>query len=135
MSAWVYRCYAADGTPVYIGATTDLPKRLDAHRRSSWWAHRVAKVRAQVFPSMREALDVERSLIRSERPRCNVMGRGGDRAVWTRRDYLDYALARSMAGSAYTNYVKKHLARLHAEYQARFGEPMPTHLSPQRVPA
>lgn len=69
-AAHVYRVYSEDRL-IYIGHSTMLHKRLDQHRRSSWWAPSVTRVHASVMPDVETARATELDVILAERPRWN----------------------------------------------------------------
>jgi predicted GIY-YIG superfamily endonuclease len=96
---YVYRIYDNDGL-IYIGSTNRFWRRLEEHRRDSWWAETVTKVKARVYPSLEEARRVERQAIYDEVPRWNLCElrprlRFFDRDQWD--DYLQrVALAQKL---------------------------------------
>jgi predicted GIY-YIG superfamily endonuclease len=124
MSAWCYRVYDRDDRLIYVGATRDLGARLDQHAHR-WWASQATRVKAKVYPTIADARTEERRAIRTERPRWNIVGRCNRRLNWSAEDYADYVLARSMGGNIQTSWTAQHLARVTAEYRARFGADLP----------
>lgn len=68
----LYRMYDEEGL-IYIGSTIRFWKRLAEHRRQSWWAQSVVRVRAEIvnveLPVLRK---LERKAIYDEMPRWNV---------------------------------------------------------------
>lgn len=109
---YVYRCYAGDGSLLYVGSTRDLGQRLLAHTTGSVWASLVARVRATVHSDL-AGRAVERDAIRTERPRFNIHGRWSSRATWSLQDYDDYLFARSLRPE--TAWTRTHLARVRRE--------------------
>lgn len=90
-AAQVYHCY--DGEELlYIGATTSLGERLNAHLVTTEWASRVDRVETTDHPTLQAAREVESADIYNLRPRWNIHGRGG-RAGWGLSDYVEVALA------------------------------------------
>lgn len=77
---FVYRCYDAAGTLLYVGCSVDLATRRLAHSAQSWWYPQVASYRLIVFPNRRHALRIEAQTIHAERPLWNV--RHQDFAAW-----------------------------------------------------
>jgi predicted GIY-YIG superfamily endonuclease len=69
----VYRCYDAAGRVIYIGATSDIRKRLKVHRRDSPWFSEVFAVESTVYPERWLAFYAEGQAIRDENPRHNRM--------------------------------------------------------------
>lgn len=69
----VYRVYDATGRLIYIGATSNLPKRLTYHRSQAWWWSLAAHVtESQVYPDMEAAHDAEWAAIAAESPAFNL---------------------------------------------------------------
>lgn len=127
-AAHVYRVYDGEQRLIYVGATRFLGSRLDAHRRTTWWAYQVAKVTAKVYPSISAARAAERAAIASENPRWNIIGRWQRRFSWSQADYLDYvhAVHQTDASGSYLTYANvQHIDRVRAYYQMRFGEELP----------
>lgn len=73
MSASLYRMYAADGELLYVGATALGAGRFDAHKSSSAWWQRVARIEIEHLPgaSRPEMHARERAAIAAESPRFN----------------------------------------------------------------
>ena len=67
----VYRCYAADGSLLYIGTTGHLGRRLGDHAQKIWFLAS-ARVDLEWFPDAKSATAAERKAIETERPRFNV---------------------------------------------------------------
>lgn len=91
---YVYRCYASDGSPLYVGCTVDLHRRLREHGRDSRWACRVTKVKATVHPDRASALAVEAHEIADLKPSANVQGRWSGNGDWTVEEFRSYIRAR-----------------------------------------
>ena len=73
----VYRCYAADGSPLYVGVTSDLDARLRRHKNcktysSRWWPL-LDRIEADTFESRYQAGAAERAAIRELQPRFNTI--------------------------------------------------------------
>jgi predicted GIY-YIG superfamily endonuclease len=71
---FVYRFYAADQQPLYIGVSTGSALRWSDHRRSSAWWSVAEYVAVSFYDSYEEALKAETAAIRAERPRFNRQG-------------------------------------------------------------
>lgn len=69
----VYRLYGADGL-LYIGATSNLTKRLRHHKARTPWFGEVTRVEHQAFPNRIQAFAAEIEAIREEQPPRNVVG-------------------------------------------------------------
>lgn len=69
----MYRLFSDTRELLYVGSTTDLRTRIDAHGRDqSWWAE-VADCSVEFHPTA-DAMDVaEQTAIRDEHPRYNVV--------------------------------------------------------------
>jgi predicted GIY-YIG superfamily endonuclease len=68
----VYRVYDATDRLIYIGATSNLPQRLNYHRTQAWWwslAERVTE--SSVYPDMDAAHEAEWAAIATESPAFN----------------------------------------------------------------
>lgn len=100
---FVYRCYDADGDLLYIGCTSNVSKRMAAHRRGSgavasrWLS--VFMARHQVegpFRGRDAGREAERRAIQDEQPLFNYQGRVGESlAAWmTRRPIALYLIER-----------------------------------------
>lgn len=68
----VYRCWAGDGTLLYVGQTAEGTARLRQHETSTPWWPAVASVSWERFASREEMDEAERAAIRSESPVHNV---------------------------------------------------------------
>lgn len=93
---FVYRCYDVDSRLLYVGCSVDPAFRIEGHRKSSWWADRLAYYETEEHPNRDAALDAERRAIYSERPACNVKSRwyqGDPRENWSLIDYANYRAA------------------------------------------
>lgn len=70
--ARVYHLYNQHGRVLYIGCTTNLPRRLAEHRRNLRMGYRIARVAVSDPMPKREALAVERAAIEAEQPEFNI---------------------------------------------------------------
>lgn len=125
---YVYRCFDATDTLVYVGCTNAPPKRLHGHKSGSWWWPQVAYVRNLVFPDRDTALAKEREAIRRELPTSNVKGRwlkSDGRELWTAQDYLNLHNATIQAvettHGVYGVGTRQLLAEVEAELLERHG--------------
>lgn len=118
----VYRCFDEAGRLVYIGSTADLQGRLDTHRKTSWWAPTVVKVKATWYPDGTSAREEERRAIRDEVPRWNKSGKWVGRHRWTRDDWHDWitTLLRDGLSAQLENSIR--------DYASLFGEGLPENL-------
>jgi hypothetical protein len=66
----VYTLYDAEGAAIYVGVTENLPHRLAAHRRRSWYGY-VRRVEFREFSSREDAEEFEWARIGELRPRYN----------------------------------------------------------------
>jgi hypothetical protein len=69
----LYRHFAADGSLLYVGISLSWPARTRSHSHSSTWFEQVVRVEIEQFLSREAALEAERSAIKSERPKFNVI--------------------------------------------------------------
>lgn len=116
----VYRCFDAEDQLLYVGCTHDVEQRIRAHRASSAFGWRIARITTDTYPTKDDALAVERLAIRDEAPLFNVMGRFGDRSDWTLEHYRSFIAA--CEPRATSDIVRRRIERLRAESAARFGE-------------
>lgn len=84
----LYRCFDNGGRLIYIGQTADLPRRVQQHRKGSWWWSMVARVRLQVFADRIDMEWAERAAIGSEQPAFNNRYGHGDSTEHFRRSDL-----------------------------------------------
>lgn len=68
----VYRCWAEDGTLLYVGQTAEGTARLRQHETGTPWWPEVASVSWERFSSREEMDEAERAAIRAESPVHNV---------------------------------------------------------------
>ncbi len=71
----LYRYYDADNVLLYIGVSLSAVHRLQQHRNTQHWSHRITRVDISYFPSREDALKAEREAIRAENPLHNVIHR------------------------------------------------------------
>lgn len=75
MPTAVYRCYAEDGTLLYVGASIYPDQRIEQHRTSkaqrSTWTADLARVEVEWFDSRYAAEAAEERAIRDESPVAN----------------------------------------------------------------
>lgn len=82
----VYRLFAADGRPLYVGQSRTVQSRIYQHMERGWW-HEVERVRITIHPDVETARAAEADEIRRLRPAHNIYGRG-PRNTWTAVDYI-----------------------------------------------
>lgn len=68
--AAVYRCYAADGTLLYLGSSGDIWGRLRSHSGKAW-ALAIRGITLEWHPDLESAQAAERLAIMVESPRYN----------------------------------------------------------------
>lgn len=89
----LYRAFDEQGVLLYVGISLSAIMRLSAHRRSSGWYGRCARLEITSFPSRSEALAAEIDAIVKENPVFNKAGRGRDeRAAQALTRYGDAAM-------------------------------------------
>lgn len=95
---YVYRCFDADGDLIYIGCTSNVARRIGAHRRGEKAASRWIKhfyFRHEVegpFPTRAAGLEAEAAAIQRERPVFNMNSTG--LARWAHNDIAAYLIER-----------------------------------------
>jgi predicted DNA-binding transcriptional regulator AlpA/predicted GIY-YIG superfamily endonuclease len=68
----LYRAFAADGSLLYVGISTDCLLRLRAHNKHSPWGRAFTRLEVGRFPDRQSALAAERTAIQNERPKYNI---------------------------------------------------------------
>jgi len=66
----LYRLYAADGTPLYIGITSDPGRRFAEHAARDWWC-RVVRKSVEWYATRRAAKEAEEAAIKRYEPEGN----------------------------------------------------------------
>lgn len=112
----VYRCYDATGELLYIGATSDIETRIDAHVRHAFWSPLVADIRTTRYIDRQLAREAEADAIREENPRFNILLRRA-RASWTDRDFTD--VIRAIGERPQTPRTQARIAQLRREQNRR----------------
>lgn len=74
VGAYVYRFYAADRQPLYIGVTSGGGLRWNDHRKTSDWWPLAEYVAVSFYGSYAEAMTAETAAIKAERPGFNRQG-------------------------------------------------------------
>lgn len=90
---YVYRIFDADSRLIYVGCSHDMEKRIYSHRQLMWWAPQIDRIKITVHPNKKAAHEVEREIIRTEKPRWNLVGKWSGRASWTAEDCRDFITA------------------------------------------
>lgn len=98
MSPLVYRVFDKTGRLIYLGATSNLDQRLDAHRTQAWWFSLLDRVETEPHPTMTEAFAAERTAIHAEKPAFNLHGGGGQAGARRRLTDADVALCSAWNG-------------------------------------
>jgi hypothetical protein len=84
--AYVYECYAADGTLLYVGLTEDPWQRQASHRRSSPWYPDLDHVLLRIVACRDGASQLEQQVIHDREPLYNIpLTKAGHRSWETRR--------------------------------------------------
>ena|ERR1039457_2693529 len=68
----LYRCFAVDGSLLYVGVSGNLCLRFRAHARSSHWWGLADRKTVALFLTRRDALDAETAAIEREQPLHNI---------------------------------------------------------------
>lgn len=91
----VYRVYDGGDRLLYVGRTSDLPRRIGEHRNDKWWWRLMfARIKVSVFPTFEAADASERIALQEEGPVFNQAGREGfgTRKHWSDSDHELYAI-------------------------------------------
>jgi hypothetical protein len=75
----VYTWWDADGAPIYVGSTADLPTRTQTHVRDSLWWTRDLTLTFEMHDSIEAARTAEAETIRALKPVNNVRADGSGR--------------------------------------------------------
>lgn len=78
----LYRFYNSTGELLYIGITNRVPRRLDEHGDEKPWYHQVADVKVEHHRDRHAALAAEKTAIKTERPKYNVVHNRGAYRTW-----------------------------------------------------
>lgn len=70
----VYQLLDEAGAPLYVGMSSNFPKRLLAHSQSKPWYDRVRSIVLTYLPTRTDAAQEETRLIQSLRPPFNTRG-------------------------------------------------------------
>jgi predicted GIY-YIG superfamily endonuclease len=73
----LYRFFNSAGDLLYIGITNRVPRRLDQHGDDKPWYLEVADVKVEHHPNRHAALAAEKTAIKTERPKYNVVHNRG----------------------------------------------------------
>lgn len=73
----LYRFFNSTGELLYIGITNRVPRRLDQHGDDKPWYLEVADVKVEHHPNRDAALAAEKTAIKTERPKYNVVHNRG----------------------------------------------------------
>jgi hypothetical protein len=74
----VYRCWDENNVLLYVGLSNQISMRLAAHARTSPWYSLTTVVTSESFPTRILAEVAERKAIRTEQPKFNIQGIGGE---------------------------------------------------------
>lgn len=94
----VYRCFDAGGRLIYVGATSNLEQRLNAHRTRAWWYSLLERIDTEPHPTMEAAYAAEKVAIQEETPVFNLRCSGGEATVHGRLTASDAALCAAWRG-------------------------------------
>lgn len=72
----VYRAYDADDQLLYVGATGNLKRRMQQHRKSAPWFGGAVRWSYGEYPTREAALAAEAEAIGAEHPEWNSTGNG-----------------------------------------------------------
>lgn len=93
----LYRIYDAEGSLIYVGATSALKQRMAQHRSTHQWpgghavlsvGDRMATWTAEEYPTREEAFAAERLVIAAERPELNTVHNNGLTAEATKENVV-----------------------------------------------
>lgn len=124
---YVYRVYDAHDQLIYVGCTVNLFGRLRSHEMNSWWAYQAARVVSQVYPDKWSGRAAEGRVIRDEKPRWNLFGRG-PKETWNAPEYVDFITAYLNLADPMTPARHKRIENLARHYRFRFGHALPVEI-------
>lgn len=123
---YVYRIYAEDRDLIYIGCTSDVPRRLLSHRQA-WWSPQAQKVVAKVYPDRTTALKAETAAIHEELPAWNVRGKRHNTEGWTSKHFAAY-MTEKLKSAPLSDEQVLDLNGLANGHRQRFGYEVPVAL-------
>lgn len=74
----LYRHFDAVGRLLYVGISSNTLLRTDEHGRQAKWFHEVSNIKIESFPTRKAAIEVEKRVIKEERPKYNILHNSGD---------------------------------------------------------
>lgn len=83
-TCYLYRIYGRAGTLLYIGISVDPNRRIQEHHRDQPWSWRIHHVEVQKFPSVAQAMAMEKKEILTKRPKYNVVHNRRRQSLWKR---------------------------------------------------
>ena len=86
MNTSLYRCYAADGTLLYVGISF-RPTRFSQHRRDKDWWSDVSAIDIEHYPDRDSAKAAEDRAILVEQPVHNIVGAARQERLFTESRY------------------------------------------------
>ncbi len=101
----LYRFHDADGALLYVGISVSAIQRMANHKHDKgWWSEVAAMSVEKVRGGRREALEAERTAIRAEHPKYNVVHNGPHPLV-VDDDFARRVAAQSRADQGLPRYV------------------------------
>lgn len=73
MRTQLYRHFNAAGELLYVGISINAARRSKEHNKSSWFGE-VSRIEIEWFETRESALKAEISMIRTEKPKYNIVG-------------------------------------------------------------
>lgn len=71
-ATYLYRHFDETGRLLYVGISLSFIARLTQHKDASHWAHAIRSVKAEVYPTRKEATEAETNAIQVEAPLYNI---------------------------------------------------------------
>ncbi len=92
----LYRFYNTADELLYVGISEKGPERWKAHRKDKPWWTDVARTTTEHYDTRQDALDAERSAIKAEKPKHNVVHNRGHSGTTSELEPVGLAAAAAM---------------------------------------
>ena len=104
---YLYRHYDKRGDLLYVGISINVFSRLGSHLRKSHWSRSIRTMTIDHYDTRKAVREAERTAIRKEKPKHNILMNGKRRRVKSKRGFswIGLSLVAIALGVAYL-YVR-----------------------------